>query len=154
LSGDEALLTQCLVKGDATALDTCPRVWDAALLQQRLNLAILSKGAVDEIHRDQSPLRHLKIWTLHIHFHHDSPQTAQSLCHTFSSFQRDSAFAARAALQDGDGFTLEINHGIEGASYATMHDIWQMPSNVRRRALHTQVGECGCKPACKHRLNS
>ena len=85
--GDEALLAQFLVEGDAARLHASAGVADAFRLEDGLDLPVLTEGAVDQIHRDEDITRHVEIRPGDIHLDHLRPERAEGLHHAFRGLE-------------------------------------------------------------------
>jgi N-acyl-D-amino-acid deacylase len=128
--GDETLLAQQLVERDAAAGHARTGVADAALFQDGLNLAVLAKGAVDQVHGDEYVPRHFEVRAGDIHFDDDGSFTAQRLGHAFGGFERNFAFGAGAAHQEGDFLVRQIDHGAK---------IWNAEAGLAKGILAMSV---------------
>ena len=126
--GDEAFLAQHLVECHATALDTSAGVANAAFLQDRLNLSVLSERAMNQVHGHKCIRRYFKLWSVNIHLDHLRPLAAQRLGDAFGGLQGHFTFGAGAAHEQGDFLVREIEHGAQ---------IWNERAGLAKESWHS-----------------
>src|SRR4029079_3844790 len=97
----QASLRRYLIDRQFAAGDALACIANAALLEDPLNLSVFSESAVDDIECDVDSRWHGEIRTRNVHWCDVGSQRTDRLDDAFTRFERDGAFGAGSAHEDG-----------------------------------------------------
>lgn len=98
------------IEGDAAAGDACAGVGDAEIFELLLKIAVFAEGSVDEIEGEGGAFGELNFSRGDVHGDGVVAGVAEGIENGFARGERNLAFVARAAHEDGDEKRSVENH--------------------------------------------
>jgi len=121
--GFEAFLALDFVKREAAPNPALARVGDPARVEDRLELAVLAEGAVDDVEGEVRAGGEIEGRVAHVEALDGGADRAQGIGDGGARSQRDVALGAGSAHEDGDAFSLEQAWGKNGFVHSSFPTI-------------------------------